>query len=56
MQGTTVKNNEQLQTTVAYSSDDESEGVKHMFPGIVSNNWLLLDNQSTVDQFMNPKY
>ena len=54
------KNNEQLHTTFAYSSNDDSEGVEHIFHqsimGILSNTWLLLDNQSSVDQFMNPKY
>ena len=42
------KNNEQFHMTVAYSSNDESEEVEHIFhqniTGILSNTWLLLDN------------
>ena len=54
------KNKEQIHMTIANSSDDESKGVEHIFhqniTGILSNTWLLLDNQSTVDQFVYPKY
>ena len=54
------KQKEHLHANVADSSDDESKGMKHIFhqniTGVLSNTWLLLDNQSTVDQFVNSKY
>ena len=54
------KEKEQLNANIATSSDDESNGVECIFHqninGILSNTWLLLDNQNTEDQFVNPKY
>ena len=51
---------ELMHTNVANSSDDESGKVEHIFhqhiSGVLSDSWLLLDNQSTVDQFVNSKY
>lgn len=52
--------NEQIHANVADSSDDKSGKVEHIFhqhvTGVLSNTWLSLDNQSTVDQFVNAKY
>ena len=51
---------EQMHTNVAGSSDDESGEVVHIFHqhilGVLSNTWLLLNIQSTVDQFINSKH
>ena len=46
--------------TVMMESDSESNKVEHIFhqnvSRVLSNIWLLVDNQSTVDQCVNPKY
>ena len=51
---------ELIHTTIADSSNDDSDEVEHIFDqhitGVLCNTWLLLDNQSMVDQFVNPTY
>ena len=53
------KEKEQLHTTLSAESESDSNKIKHIFmniSGALSTTQLLLDNQSTVDQFVNPKY
>ena len=51
---------ELMHINVANSSDDESGKVEHIFhqgiSGVLSDTWLLLNNQSTVDQLIYSKY
>ena len=54
------KEKEHLHVNIGDSSDEESNGVEHIFHqninGVLSNTWILMENQRTVNQFINPKY